>query len=140
MVISSRTPEGRTNRCPVCGSHIVIEPSDPARDAPCPACGHLIWFNWDERGDEQVIRLTATRLLPEAVDATFDTAAELTDLRVVIDFSEVQEASSAALAKLITLKKKLGFKKRKLILRHLRQNPVEVFRITRLDQVFQIES
>jgi hypothetical protein len=45
VVISSRTPEGVPNRCPVCGSKVRIEPSSPARDAPCPVCGSLMWFN-----------------------------------------------------------------------------------------------
>ena len=42
--VSSRTPEGAWNRCPVCGADIVIEPSLPSGDAPCPECGHLLWF------------------------------------------------------------------------------------------------
>lgn len=45
MVISSRTPEGEPNGCPVCGHDFCLEPSWPARDAPCPACGHLVWFS-----------------------------------------------------------------------------------------------
>lgn len=44
MIISSRTPEGDPNRCVVCGTRIRIEPSEPTRDAPCPACGHLLWW------------------------------------------------------------------------------------------------
>lgn len=44
MVISSRTPEGRSSHCPLCGSHLKIEPSEPPGDAPCPNCGHLLWF------------------------------------------------------------------------------------------------
>jgi ribosomal protein S27E len=44
MVISSRTPEGVPNRCPVCGNDLRIEPSRPTLDAPCPHCGHLLWF------------------------------------------------------------------------------------------------
>jgi serine/threonine protein kinase len=44
MVISSRTPEGEPNRCPVCGAFLRVEPSRPAGDAPCPKCGHLLWF------------------------------------------------------------------------------------------------
>jgi hypothetical protein len=55
-MISSRTPEGEPNRCPVCGRLVTIEPSRPPldapdgspnhgpADAPCPACGHLLWF------------------------------------------------------------------------------------------------
>jgi acyl carrier protein len=44
MVISSRTPEGSPNRCPVCGKSVCIEPSLPFGEAPCPYCGHLLWF------------------------------------------------------------------------------------------------
>jgi acyl carrier protein len=42
--ISSRTPEGSPNHCPICDSVIVIEPSQPPGDAPCPQCGALLWF------------------------------------------------------------------------------------------------
>src|SRR5688572_243559 len=44
MEISSRTPEGWPNRCPVCGHAIKITPSPRTFDAPCPHCGHLLWF------------------------------------------------------------------------------------------------
>ena len=44
MTISSRTPEGTPNQCPLCLAFICIEPSDPPGDAPCPNCGHLVWF------------------------------------------------------------------------------------------------
>jgi acyl carrier protein len=44
VFISSRTPEGRPNHCPVCGSDVCLEPSLLTGDAPCPACGHLLWF------------------------------------------------------------------------------------------------
>lgn len=44
MRVSSRTPEGEPNRCPVCGHRMLLEPSRPPGDAPCPACGSLLWF------------------------------------------------------------------------------------------------
>jgi len=44
MKVSSRTPEGEPNRCPICDSILRLEPSEPFGDAPCPFCGHLIWF------------------------------------------------------------------------------------------------
>ena len=43
MKISSRTPEGMPSECPLCGASNNIEFSDPAQDAPCPNCGHLLW-------------------------------------------------------------------------------------------------
>jgi mannitol/fructose-specific phosphotransferase system IIA component (Ntr-type) len=44
MQPSSRTPEGDPNQCPVCGKDVYIEPTTPPGDAPCPHCGHLLWF------------------------------------------------------------------------------------------------
>ncbi len=44
MTISSRTPEGLPNRCPVCGAEVKLEPSWPAADACCPNCGSLLWY------------------------------------------------------------------------------------------------
>lgn len=45
MIISSRTPEGEFGRCSICGESVVIDPSHPPGDAPCPSCGSLIWFS-----------------------------------------------------------------------------------------------
>ena len=45
MVVSSRTPEGTPNHCPVCGNAVKVEPSLPFGDAPCPSCGTLLWFS-----------------------------------------------------------------------------------------------
>ena len=44
MYISSRTPDGEMGNCPMCGAHICMESSWPSGDAPCPACGCLVWF------------------------------------------------------------------------------------------------
>jgi acyl carrier protein len=44
VTISSRTPEGDPSRCPICGHRVRLEPSIDTRDAPCPSCGHLLWF------------------------------------------------------------------------------------------------
>jgi adenylate cyclase len=44
MTVSSRTPEGDANRCPICGNTLRLEPSRPPGDAPCPSCGSLLWF------------------------------------------------------------------------------------------------
>src|SRR5436305_5369278 len=101
MVISSRTPEGTPNRCPVCGSHLRIEPSDPAGDAPCPRCGHLLWFAWEDLGDVQVIRPTGSRLDAESLDRLIDSVAMQSGLRLVIDLGEVQYLASPVLGKLI---------------------------------------
>ena len=45
MIVASRTPEGSPNHCSVCGAEVVLEPSRPPGDAPCPNCGSLLWFS-----------------------------------------------------------------------------------------------
>ena len=42
---SSRTPEGRYGRCPVCRDFVCVTFSDPVGDAPCPSCGQLLWLH-----------------------------------------------------------------------------------------------
>jgi acyl carrier protein len=44
MKTASRTPEGVPGNCPICNAVLCLEPSDPVGDAPCPYCGHLLWF------------------------------------------------------------------------------------------------
>jgi len=43
MSISSRTPEGEPNVCPICGHDFAIEPSLDTLDGCCPCCGALVW-------------------------------------------------------------------------------------------------
>ncbi len=59
VTTSSRTPEGRSNHCPVCGSDITIEPSVPFGDAPCPNCGVLLWFFAASSGARFISKATA---------------------------------------------------------------------------------
>ena len=58
--------------------------------------------------------------------------------RLLLNFSNVRYLSSAALGKLINLKKKVGLVKGDLKLCCIHPDLLEVFKITRLDQVFQI--
>jgi anti-anti-sigma factor len=144
VIISSRTPEGVPNRCPVCGSDLKLEPSDPAGDAPCPHCGVLLWF--DEAGpDDLVIDLAAvTRLRPDSLEETLDRIREETSMRgvgrVVLDFGDVPSLTSAVLGKLINLKKVVNSVHGRLRLRNIHPDLREVFRITRLDQVFETDA
>jgi hypothetical protein len=40
---ASRTPEGDSRTCPVCNASIVVDPTTPTGDCPCPRCGNLLW-------------------------------------------------------------------------------------------------
>jgi anti-anti-sigma factor len=139
MVISSRTPEGRPNHCPVCGFGLEIEPSVPPGDAPCPRGGHLLWFVWEDLGDVQVIRPTGSHFDLESWDTLIDSVATRNGLRLVIDFSEIQNISSEILGELINLKKKLTAARGRLRIEHVHPDLVEIFRMTRLDQVLGLE-
>jgi len=59
---------------------------------------------------------------------------------ILLNFGNVQYLSSAALGKIITLKKKVSAVKGKLKLCCIQKDLLEVFRITRLDHVFEIYS
>lgn len=66
MESSSRTPEGDSTRCPVCGKPTRIEPSTvPTPDAPCPHCGSLLWFAHSPRPSSEETRKVLSRLLNE---------------------------------------------------------------------------
>src|SRR5436309_1117187 len=69
MVISSRTPEGMPNRCPVCGNRLRLEPSKPTLDAPCPHCGHLLWFAPSKPSAD--VRQSLTQAVLEIATARF---------------------------------------------------------------------
>ena len=58
--------------------------------------------------------------------------------KIVLDFSNVEYLSSAALGKLITMNKKVGEAGGNLRLCSIRDDIFEVFKITRLNKVFDI--
>ncbi len=68
----------------------------------------------------------------QAVDAS-------TESRIVLDFSKVQFMASSMLGKLVAVHKKIKSFKAKLKLANLTPEILEVFKITRLDKVFDIE-
>src|SRR4051812_34499656 len=65
MPIVSRTPDGWPNRCPICGAEWRIESSQPTGDAPCPVCGHLVWFDTDNM--RQRVESIVIQYLPRTV-------------------------------------------------------------------------
>lgn len=59
--------------------------------------------------------------------------------KIVLDFSNVEYLSSAALGKLITMDKKVKAISGKLRFCSIRSDILEVFKITRLDKLFTIK-
>lgn len=139
MTIASRTPEGRPLHCPVCGSDLGVDPSVPSDDAPCPDCGHLLWFAWEDLGDVQVAKLSGKLLGPEPMEQFVDAFQRRSGQVLVLDFSDVEYTASRFLSRLIDLKRKVGLTQGRLRVRNVRPELREVFRICRLDQVLEIE-
>lgn len=139
MEISSRTPEGQDKHCTVCGSHVKISPSDPAGDAPCPRCGHLLWFTWEDLGDVDVIRPTQDLLTRDALDAFLDSVAMKPGIHLILDLADVHYLASAALGRLISMKKRVNAVGGRFSIRHIHPDLVEIFRITHLEHVFEME-
>jgi hypothetical protein len=92
MAVSSRTPEGTPNRCPICASEVHVEPSRPLGDAPCPSCGTLLWFFQDS---------TETHFFASGE------AGAIRELLRTITTAD-QEQSESATQQLQSLLKKLG--------------------------------
>src|SRR5262249_31697036 len=76
MTISSRTPEGSPNLCPVCGAQVRIEASAPQGDGPCPSCGHLLWFSCTGLEAIQAIPRTDGTCILSEIDRGDPKAAE----------------------------------------------------------------
>ena len=75
MTISSRTPEGWPNTCPICGHDAKTEPSLDSEDGACPNCGSLVWcdpliedtLNLTYFPDDFVIPLSVAELITESI-------------------------------------------------------------------------
>jgi anti-sigma B factor antagonist len=149
MNISSRTPEGSPNSCPVCGKEVCMEPSRPANDAPCPHCGHLLWFGSARvmtQRDVTVVRFSGKKIVDgasiqstgEELFALFGLVDRLERRKLLLNFASIEHLPSAALGKLITLNKKLQAVGGKLVLCGIRPQVYETFEITKLDKFFKI--
>jgi anti-anti-sigma factor len=140
MVISSRTPEGESQSCPVCGHENLVVASDPAGDVPCPNCGHLLWFEIDRSYDNHVIRVTSEQLQSTRLKNLVESMTEEWLPKLVLDFQEVRYLDSDSLGRLISLRQRrtsAGVRS-KLRIVHVHPDLLEVFRITRLDMLFDL--
>lgn len=97
----------------------------------------------DEVNDVTVARFTDKKILDESNiqiigNQLFSLVDEDHREKIVLDFTNVEYLSSAALGKLITMDKKVKAAGGKLRLCSIRNDILEVFKITRLDRLFTI--
>jgi anti-sigma B factor antagonist len=124
--------------CPVCGMPVAAG-TNGSRGGPCPRCGHLLWFMSRRNGDVTVIHLINTGVaVMELLDLLDNAVIEGMIRRLVIEFGSLHQVSSAALAKLVKLMNRADTVRGKLKLCGLHEDLRHVFRITRLDRVFDI--
>ncbi|MGD9857693.1 MAG: STAS domain-containing protein [Planctomycetaceae bacterium] len=98
----------------------------------------------DTIGDVTIARFIDKKILDETNiqiigNQLFGVVEEDGRKRIILDFSNVEYLSSAALGKLITLEKKVKSAGGKLRLCSIRPDIYEVFAITKLNQVFDIK-
>jgi anti-sigma B factor antagonist len=97
----------------------------------------------DEVNDVTIARFTDKKILDESNiqiigNQLFSLVDEDHRQKIVLDFTNVEYLSSAALGKLITMDKKVKAAGGKLRLCSIRSDILEVFKITRLDKLFTI--
>jgi anti-sigma B factor antagonist len=97
----------------------------------------------EEVGDVTVVSFVDKKILDEQNIQTigeqlFDLVDNQDKKKILLNFSNVEFLSSAALGKLITLNKKVQTTGGKLIMCKIAKEIMEVFEITKLDKLFKI--
>jgi len=97
----------------------------------------------EPKDDVTVVQFTERKILDElSIKETGEELFELVDVhgkrRLLLNFQHVEFLSSAALGKLITLNKKIRATKGELRLCCIHPDIAEVFRITKLDKLFDL--
>ena len=96
-----------------------------------------------EQGDVLVVEFKDSKILDETViqeigNELFGLVDQQFRPKLLLDFSHVDYLSSAALGKLITLHKRIREKKGQLRFCTIKPKIYDVFRITKLDKIFEI--
>ena len=98
----------------------------------------------EDIGDVTVVSFTDRKILDEQNiqkigEDLFSLVDELGRRKILLNFSNVEYLSSAALGKFITLNKKVNAASGKLVLCCIDPQIYEVFEITKLDKFFNIQ-
>jgi anti-sigma B factor antagonist len=109
--------------------------------APAPRRSRL---KVEDIGDVTVVGFVDKRILDEQniqiiADQLFGLVDDQRRHKLLLDFSNVEYMSSAALGKLITLHKKVRGVNGQLVLSGISPQIYEVFTITRLEKIFNIQ-
>jgi len=97
----------------------------------------------EPRGDITIVTFVDKRILDESNiqdigEQLFELVEKRYKVKMLLNFENVEYLSSAALGKLITLNKKVKAEKGKLKLCNIRPQIYDVFKITKLNKLFEI--
>lgn len=98
----------------------------------------------EDNGEIAIVNFTDRKILDEQViqkigEDLFSLIDQYDRRKILLNFSNVDYLSSAALGKFITLNKKVQAKNGRLVMCHINEDIFEVFEITRLDRLFNIQ-
>ncbi len=98
----------------------------------------------EDRGDAVIVRFKESDILDqiniqEIGEEMYSVVQSTPNVKLIVDFDGVEYLSSTALGKLITLKKRVEAVNGKLRLAAIKPEIMEVFKITRLDTIFEIK-
>lgn len=142
MNTASVLPGGDTGDCPQCGKQVAIPVQNAAEEFPCPHCRRLLWFvRKDADGSAILVFLPGLVIGRESIDRVEEViAATGGSSRVLLDFSRLRFLSSLFLGMLIRVHLRMASAHRALKICGLRPEAREVFRVTKLDQVFDLHA
>src|SRR5271170_8026053 len=98
----------------------------------------------EESGDVTIVQFIDRKILDEQNiqkigEDLFSLVDELGRKKILLNFSNVEYLSSAALGKFITLNKKAQMAGGKLVMCNINEDIFEVFEITKLNKLFNIQ-
>jgi anti-sigma B factor antagonist len=102
-------------------------------------------LNVRKQDDIRIVQFEDRKILEElTINTIGERLSELADAdatpKILLDFRKVEHLSSAALGMLITLNKQIAERKGRLVLANIHPQIFEVFKITRLNKLFNIQN
>jgi anti-anti-sigma factor len=138
--VSSRRLADAPDCCPTCRKTVSIEPSEQTKDAPCPYCRSVLWFLRKTEGKAVILTflpgLVTGGECGERVNDVADAIGACPC--VVLNLGHLRFVTSMFLSLLVRLHKRVATARGALRLCGLHPDVSEVFRLTRLNTVFDI--
>jgi hypothetical protein len=133
--------DDNSRRCAFCGEPLAdrVAGVRSSGAGPCSRCGHTVWFAWVRSDDVLEIRLLASKNLSPALAGPLDSQENSRGARrIVIDLKVVRTLPSTYLGKMQRLVRERA-SRGPVTIRNVHPDLREVFRITRLDHIVNIE-